>query len=166
MNASGIERPPVERLGGHAIFTQENFFTDQVLSIVDKKLVEKEGMTLGELSQAIETFGINATAIYAETINIDEFRAYLAEYMQSSNRFMIGNYYRPVINQKGGGHFSPIAAYDAVSDSILILDVARYKHTATWVDASVFFDSMKKVDCSSGLSRGLILVDSIRTQAL
>jgi Phytochelatin synthase len=32
-----------------------------------------------------------------------------------------------VLGQTGSGHFSPIAGYHAATDSVLILDVARFK---------------------------------------
>ena len=32
---------------------------------------------------------------------------------------------RKGLDQTGDGHFSPLAAYDAASDSVLVLDVAR-----------------------------------------
>lgn len=42
-------------------------------------------------------------------------------------QIVIASYDRKVLNQTGSGHFSPIGAYDKQTDSVLILDVARFK---------------------------------------
>jgi Phytochelatin synthase len=41
---------------------------------------------------------------------------------ESIDRVLIASYSRHVLNQTGQGHFSPIAAYDRESDSVLIMD--------------------------------------------
>jgi len=66
------------------------------------------------------------------------------------------NYLRTGIAQQGGGHISPIAAYDSHSDRVLILDVARYRYPAVWVKTEVLWRSMGAVDRASGQSRGLL----------
>ena len=44
-----------------------------------------------------------------------------------SFEFVVASYDRRSLGQTGTGHFSPIAAYEKSSDSVLILDVARFK---------------------------------------
>jgi len=41
------------------------------------------------------------------------------------------NYKRSAIGQKGGGHISPLGAYDEISDSFLVLDV---NPASSWLD--------------------------------
>lgn len=41
------------------------------------------------------------------------------------DRVLIASYTRRTLNQTGSGHFSPIAAYDQESDSVLIMDTVR-----------------------------------------
>jgi len=48
------------------------------------------------------------------------------------SRIML-NYKRGGIGQDGGGHFSPLGAYNAQEDMFLIMDVAKYKHPPVWV---------------------------------
>jgi glutathione gamma-glutamylcysteinyltransferase len=38
------------------------------------------------------------------------------------DRVLIASYSRRILKQTGSGHFSPIAAYDQESDSVLIMD--------------------------------------------
>lgn len=44
-----------------------------------------------------------------------------------SFEFVVASYDRRSLGQTGSGHFSPLAALDEVSDSVLVLDVARFK---------------------------------------
>lgn len=56
------------------------------------------------------------------------------------------NYDRKGLGQQGGGHFSPLGAYDAATDSFLILDVAKYKYPPVWVGAATLFAAMGTAD--------------------
>lgn len=47
--------------------------------------------------------------------------------VDSSFEFVVASYDRRSLGQTGSGHFSPLAAFDEVSDSVLVLDVARFK---------------------------------------
>jgi len=60
-------------------------------------------------------------------------------------RVMI-NYDRKGLGQVGGGHFSPLGAYHASTDSFLIVDVAKYKYPPVWVGADTLFAAMSTVD--------------------
>lgn len=60
-------------------------------------------------------------------------------------RVMI-NYDRKELGQLGGGHFSPLGAYDTSTDSFLIMDVAKYKYPPVWVGSDTLFSAMATVD--------------------
>ena len=51
-----------------------------------------------------------------------------------------------------------MAAYGAVTDRFLILDVARGKYPPACVPASRLFTAMKAVDSDSHLSRGFVVI--------
>jgi hypothetical protein len=51
---------------------------------------------------------------------------------------MLVNFYRKSLAEEGGGHFSPLAAYDPPSDQVLIMDVARYKVRVCVEDGSAW----------------------------
>lgn len=44
---------------------------------------------------------------------------------------MISNFARQGLEEHGGGHFSPLGAYNEANDAVLVMDVARYK---VWVE--------------------------------
>lgn len=71
---------------------------------------------------------------------------------------LVISYSRKVMRQTGSGHFSPIAAYDSDSDSVLILDTARFKYGAHWAKLPLVYEAMKPIDPDTGKSRGFTLL--------
>jgi hypothetical protein len=71
---------------------------------------------------------------------------------------LLVNYHRQGIGQAGGGHISPLAAFDEASDKVLILDVARYRYPAIWAPVAQLLQAMQMTDRDSGRSRGLVLI--------
>lgn len=45
----------------------------------------------------------------------------------STDRVLVVSYSRQAMRQTGDGHFSPVGGYDAASNMVLVLDVARFK---------------------------------------
>jgi len=74
---------------------------------------------------------------------------------------MVVSYSRAVLKQTGSGHFSPLAAYDKASDSVLILDTARFKYGAHWTKVPLIYDAMKPLDSDTGKSRGYALISFV-----
>jgi len=79
---------------------------------------------------------------------------------------LVVSYSRKTMKQTGSGHFSPIAAYDAASDSVLILDTARFKYGAHWAKLPLVYDAMKPVDPSTGKPRGFALLSFTPSHAM
>ena len=74
---------------------------------------------------------------------------------------IVANYNRKTLAQEGAGHQSPIAAYDEASDSVLMLDVAKFKYPPAWIKLADLLQSMQTVDSDSGKSRGLVVVEKV-----
>jgi len=77
---------------------------------------------------------------------------------EKKNIYLVVTYSRKVLQQTGSGHFSPIAAYDPVSDQVLILDTARFKYGAHWTKIELLYNAMVPVDKDTGKSRGYFLL--------
>lgn len=56
------------------------------------------------------------------------------------------NYNRQMLGQIGGGHFSPLVAYNAKEDLFLIDDVAKYKYPPVFVPFDRIYDAMQTID--------------------
>ena len=69
---------------------------------------------------------------------------------------MIVNYRREVVGQKGGGHISPLGAYDAGSDSFLVLDVNPAVAGWVWMPTATLVKGMRTFDTVE--NRGYVVV--------
>ncbi len=156
-NAGGVPRPgSTENPKGH-YFDQVNLI-NEVKDKLDVKEILKAGLTLDNYKQFLSFFPVQATVTHAADSTLDAFRALAITTLESRHEYLVVNYYRPDVGQAGGGHFSPVAAYDAVTDRFLILDVTRGKYPPSWVPASRLFSAMQAVDSDSGLSRGIAVI--------
>ena len=72
--------------------------------------------------------------------------------------FVVASYDRRGLGQSGSGHFSPIGAYHAASDQVLVFDVARFKYPPHWVALPLLFAAMAKPDAATGKPRGFVVL--------
>lgn len=159
LNSLGIPRPTVEKLYPYAFFTQDNIFTPATQRIKSHMQVSTRGMTLADLAAFFEGLGVKANAQYGDRIDLDGLRALVQATLANPTQRLIVNYGRQPLGQSGGGHISPLAAYDAASDSVLLLDVAKFKYPPTWIPLADLWAAMRTTDPDSGKSRGLVIVD-------
>lgn len=156
LNALQIPRPQIWAGSTCAVFTQDNFFSSGVLELITKKDVEEKGMSLATLALALGTWDVDVKTVYADALTEDSFRELLKNYLTETDRFVIANFHSYVVYHEGGGHFSPIAAYDQETDSVLILDVFRCRASGTWVKLSQLLVAMHPLNNST--VRGVLLV--------
>jgi len=70
---------------------------------------------------------VQSGAFHAGESSRSAFRKRVMDITSTPGAFMLVNFYRKSLHEEGGGHFSPVAAWDSKSDLVLIMDVARYK---------------------------------------
>ncbi|AXL49505.1 phytochelatin synthase [Paraburkholderia caffeinilytica] len=158
LNALGIRRPASTQYPDFPFFSQEDFFRGIDPQVANAAQVSKEGMTLDQLGTALSAFPVEVRKFHAGDLTLDQFRDLIRNTTGHSDRFALLNFRRVEIGEAGGGHWSPLAAYDAASDSALLLDVARYKYPAVWVPVAQLYAGAQAVDNVSGLSRGIVIV--------
>jgi hypothetical protein len=158
LNALGIRRPESTQYPDFRYFSQEDFFRNVDPQVANAAQVSKEGMTLDQLSAALSAFPVEVRKFHAGDLTLGQFRDLIRDTTGHSNRFALLNFSRVEIGETGGGHWSPLAAYDAASDSALLLDVARYKYPAVWVPVTQLYAGAQAVDSVSGLSRGIVII--------
>ncbi|MET0542527.1 MAG: phytochelatin synthase family protein [Variovorax sp.] len=104
----------------------------------------------------------NAGVLSTKVVVVDDarpeaaMRAELAENLARSGDFVIVNYRREAVGQKGGGHISPLGAYDAASDSFLVLDVNPAAAGWVWMPTATLVNGMRTFDTVE--NRGYVLV--------
>jgi hypothetical protein len=126
--------------------------------------ISKSGMTLDQRAQVLATYLLEVTRHYANPDSVVAFREIVNKSLQRPNEFILVNYLRKVLGQQTGGHISPLGAYNADHDMVLVLDVANYKYPWTWVKVDALWHAMEAVDEDSKKPRGYIIV-SPKTKA-
>ncbi len=154
--ASGVT--VLNALGQHT--NQGDFFTPEASRVRPRLKVMFGGMTLGDLGGLLAAHDVTAGVHYADSVSLDEFRGAVLRNLGDPNDFLLVNYQRAALGQTPVGHISPLAAYDADSDRLLIMDTASYKYPPTWVPLPMLYEAMKTTDSASGRLRGYVEVSA------
>ncbi|KAL3795988.1 hypothetical protein HJC23_013045 [Cyclotella cryptica] len=133
---------------------------------VDLEKVKETGISFDTFACLAKCQGLGVEATRGSDSTVDEFRQVVRHICTTSSpsdyshptSFLIVSYTRKVIGQTGSGHFSPIGAYDEVSDSVLLLDTARFKYGPHWVKLELLFKALLPLDPSTGKSRGYMVL--------
>lgn len=147
-------------------YTQNNIFKDgaktkvEVLGKpikVDGKEKRDIGLQLEQLKALLESNDLKVSkTVVTKDSSIDSIRTQFRKNLAKKSDFILVNYSRKALDQKGGGHISPIGAYDAVSDSVLILDVNSNKADWVWAPLSLLVSAMASFDTVE--NRGYLVV--------
>ncbi len=155
-------------------YTQETFFNNKTESVKARTLIEVKnvtpdnendaanfdpGLTLVQLKSMLEAHDAHVDIYYAdekEEAGTKRFRDALKTVLSETEKFLIVNLLGTPLGMNSGGHISPVAAYDSVSDSVLIFEVAAAKRPWLWVPVRDLYLSMNTKD---GLNhRGYLIV--------
>ena len=178
LNASAAPKPLTAPYRPYPYFTQCNIFNTEARSRLDLDTISNEGLTLAQATFLLNAQkGVRATCFHAgpadgPAIHGDvpdcevarsaaQFRSTARRVLDRSQRYLLVNFSRATLSDDdaGGGHFSPLAAYHARADHLLVMDVARYKFPPFWVDTDLMWHAMATTDTSSGRHRGYIVVE-------
>jgi len=158
LNAMPIKKPVDPAFAPYAYFTQSNFFTPDVAKVISPETVLAIGMTREEMAETLSRQGVSAKSIAGDTFDDQSLRDLLQKALGDDGQYVLANYLRANLGQVGGGHWSVLAAYDAQSDSVLILDVAKYKYPPVWVGIDTLRQAIATIDKTSNKARGLVIV--------
>jgi hypothetical protein len=150
-----------------ARYTQSMFFDEQTTSVKTRDQFfgkpkapgakPSPGLELREFHGILRAHGLDAELRVAdETLSDDVIRRELVANLSTPDDYVVVNFFRPVLGQTGGGHLSPLGAYDKKSDSFLLLDVNPNGHTWVWVPAALLIKAMRTSDLNE--NRGYVLV--------
>ncbi|MCW3479529.1 phytochelatin synthase family protein [Neisseriaceae bacterium JH1-16] len=138
--------------------TQATFFSTEASALLSEVKVTFGGLTLSQLAAVLRAHGLNVQVVHAAQSSLASFRKVASATLADPYEFLIVNYDRAVLKQEGLGHISPVGAYNAASDRLLVLDVAAQKYPYTWVPLRELWDAMNTVDPASAETRGFLLV--------
>jgi hypothetical protein len=82
------------------------------------------GYQVRQLEEMLRANGATTRLIIVDDNKVaQDIRNDLVENLKRRGNYVIVAYKRDAVGQRGGGHISPLGAYDAESDSFLVLDV-------------------------------------------
>ena len=123
------------------------------------KTVQDGGYQLRQLDALLRGHGVTTRLVVAtDSISDAQIRRDLSENLERSSDYVIVNYRRDAVGQKGGAHISPLGAYDAESDSVLLMDVNPDSAGWVWMPLATLIRGMRTFDLVE--NRGYILVRS------
>jgi hypothetical protein len=108
------------------------------------------GLVLAELQAMLGVYHADAQLRYADDDNLARgtasFRKAAKAVLGDTRRFLVVNFKGSTLGAATGGHISPVGAYDAASDSALLLDVAGHKNPWYWVPLQYLYQAMHTKD--------------------
>jgi hypothetical protein len=115
------------------------------------------GYQLRQFDQMLRANGLTTRVVVVDDRKPDaEIRAELVASLTLPDNYVIVNYRREAVGQRGGGHISPLGAYDAASDSFLVLDVNPAAASWVWMPTATLVKGMRTFDTVE--NRGYVLV--------
>ena len=115
------------------------------------------GLQLRQLAQALSAHELEVSVrVVDEEANDEVIKRELAKNLAAPGDYVLVNYHRKTLGQKGGGHISPLGAYDEASDSFLIMDVNPNRAPWVWASAADLINAMRTFDTVE--NRGYLLI--------
>lgn len=164
-----LARMPKGIEAGLARYTQTALVADPKFSSVkpldqfygkpkDAKSKPSPGLQLRELAGVLQAQGVKVDVhVVDAAAKEDAIVKEMTENVGRGGDFVIVNYLRSALGQAGGGHHSPVGAYDEVSKSFLVLDTNPTEGKGwTWVPASALVAAMRTPDAIE--NRGYLIV--------
>ena len=144
-------------------FSQTNIFAKSpksmqtVLGSPNSKGQKDYGFQIRQLQKLLQAHGTQVKLrIVDKKLDLRSAREEMITNLARKNDYVVVNYARKGLNQKGGGHISPIGAYHRPSNSFLVMDVTPNKAPWVWVPASTLMNAMNTHDTNE--NRGFVLI--------
>ena len=147
-------------------YTPNNVFNDlaktrlEVLGrpiLIDGEPRSDFGLQLHQLAQLLASHGLDVvTRVVDGSADSSSIRREIAANLAAGGDFVLANYARRALGQPGGGHISPLGAYDERSDSFLIMDVNPNRAPWVWGGADDLIAAMRTFDTVE--NRGYLLI--------
>ena len=147
-------------------FTQDNVISKgaktraQVLGepvTVDGKQVADPGYQLRQFDELLRAHDlVTRLVVVDDKKSEEEIRVDFVENLKHAGDYVVVNYRRENVGQRGGPHISPLGAYDAETDSVLVMDVNPASAGWVWMPIETLIKGMRTFDTIE--NRGYVLV--------
>ena len=149
-------------------FTQDNVIgkgqktRSQVLGepvMVGGKQIRDFGYQLRQFDELLRAHDLVTRLVVVDDKKAEAaIRIDLVENLKRAGDYVVVNYRRDEVGQKGSGHISPLGAYDVESDSFLVLDVNPASAGWVWMPTVTLIKGMRTFDTLE--NRGYVLVQA------
>ena len=127
--------------------------------VINGKQTRDFGYQLRQLDEMLRAHELATRLVIVDDKQADaDIRRDLVQNLQRTGDYVIVNYRRVEVGQTGGGHISPLGAFDAESDSVLVLDVNPASAGWVWMPVASLIRGMRTFDTVE--NRGYILVQT------
>jgi len=125
---------------------------------INGKTTHDFGFQTRQLDEMLRANGLSTRLVIVDDAKPEaEVRADLVQSLRQRGHYVIISFQRKALSEPGGGHISPLGAYDAASDSFLMLDVNPARVDWMWVPAAALIKAMRTFDTVE--NRGYVLVE-------
>jgi phytochelatin synthase len=126
---------------------------------INGKQVHDFGYQVRQLDEMLRANGLSTRLVIVDDSKSEPvIRADLVGSLEHPGDYVIVSYLREAVGQRGRGHISPLGAYDAQSDSFLVLDVNPSRAGWVWMPTATLVKGMRTFDTVE--NRGYILVNA------
>jgi hypothetical protein len=125
------------------------------------------GLALDDLRRILEVYHAKVELYYAEKDMLEgivTFRTIAESVLKSREKFVVVNFVGNTIGTPTGGHISPLGAYDTLTDSVLVMDVAGHKNPWYWVPIAHLYQAMH-TKTEDGCRGWLVVSDGLSSGA-
>ena len=128
--------------------------------LIEGEAMSDFGLQLSQLAQVLRSHGLKVeTRVVDDDADADAIRREIAANLASGDDYVLVNYARRALGQEGGGHISPLGAFDEHSDSFLIMDVNPNRAPWVWVSSDDLIAAMRTFDTVE--NRGYLLISDM-----
>lgn len=154
----GLPHPISSTYSPYRYFTQSGLFNAETSQVKTYAQVSQSGLTLAEASSFLQKLNVQTQLFYGANLSAGSLRVLIKDSLADPHARIIVDFSRRTLGQIGDGHYSPLVAYDSASDSVLIVDVAKFKYPPFWITLEDLLRSIQTIDPDSGNSRGVIVI--------
>ena len=132
-------------------YTPESFMNERIQKVKSWLQVYGEttngkrnpGLPIRQLHKIFLAHGVKSKLRIVKDLSNQQVKRELISNLGREGDYVVVNYKRSTLGQKGGGHISPLGAYDRNTDSFLIMDVNSSRHNWVWVKAEDIISAMR-----------------------
>ena len=160
LNAMKVTAPANPVYYPYSQFNQTSVLNKKVLALgLTAPFINRHGITLDQEASLLKTYPAVSVRVHHVSGHYKDNKTMILSALSTPSQYVIVNFLRKGLGQEGAfGHFSVLAAYNHASDSVLVLDVARYKYPPYWVKMADLLTAMDTMDSRFKQKRGYLIV--------